>query len=76
MQQHGLGWGAKGSALCAVLSVLPWPCVCWQLGETLQVLLLPLKGLSDALFKLKKEHSWQIDSRLATFALGLEFSHN
>jgi hypothetical protein len=45
-----------------------------QLGETLQVLLLPIKGLADTLLQLKAQHSWAIDSRLLAFALGLDYA--
>lgn len=45
-----------------------------QLGENIQVLLLPLKGLSGELTRLKHENHWAIDSRLLAFALGLDFA--
>lgn len=45
-----------------------------QLGENIQVLLLPLKGLSGELTRLKQQNNWAIDSRLLAFALGLDFA--
>lgn len=57
---------------CSVVGLF----LCYQLGETLQVLLLPLEGLADTLVKLKQTHNWAIDSRLFAFALGLEFARN
>jgi hypothetical protein len=45
-----------------------------QLGENIQVLLLPLPGLAAQLERLKADNSWAIDSRLLAFALGLEFA--
>uniref|UniRef100_A0A383VNF6 Nudix hydrolase domain-containing protein n=1 Tax=Tetradesmus obliquus TaxID=3088 RepID=A0A383VNF6_TETOB len=45
-----------------------------ELGETLQVLLLPIKGLAGTLLQLKAQHSWAIDSRLLAFALGLDYA--
>ena len=45
-----------------------------QLGENIQVLLLPLKGLSAELTRLKQHNNWAIDSRLLAFALGLDFA--
>ncbi|KAF6258104.1 ADP-ribose pyrophosphatase-like protein [Scenedesmus sp. NREL 46B-D3] len=45
-----------------------------ELGETLQVLLLPIKGLADTLLQLKAWHSWAVDSRLLAFALGLDYA--
>jgi hypothetical protein len=45
-----------------------------KLGETLQVLLLPLEGLATELLKLKDNNGWHIDSRLFAFALGLDFA--
>jgi len=45
-----------------------------QLGETIQVLLLPVKGLSAELTRLKEQNKWAIDSRLLAFALGLDFA--
>lgn len=44
------------------------------MGENIQVLLLPLQGLSAELTRLKQENSWAIDSRLLAFALGLDFA--
>jgi hypothetical protein len=44
------------------------------LGENLQVLLLPIKGLAGELERLKQQHDWAIDSRLLAFALGIEFA--
>eukprot|EP00882_Tetradesmus_deserticola_P017118 GHRQ01018320.1.p1 GENE.GHRQ01018320.1~~GHRQ01018320.1.p1 ORF type:complete len:246 (+),score=72.01 GHRQ01018320.1:92-739(+) len=44
-----------------------------ELGETLQVLLLPIKGLADTLLQLRAQHSWAVDSRLLAFALGLDY---
>jgi hypothetical protein len=38
------------------------------------VLLLPLKGLSGELTRLKHQNNWAIDSRLLAFALGLDFA--
>lgn len=45
-----------------------------QLGENIQVLLLPIKGLSAELTRLKEQNKWAIDSRLLAFALGLDFA--
>eukprot|EP00775_Hariotina_reticulata_P011720 gene11720-11864_t len=45
-----------------------------ELGETLQVLLLPLVDLATELLKLKQDNGWHIDSRLFAFALGLDFA--
>lgn len=38
------------------------------------MLLLPLKGLSGELTRLKHQNNWAIDSRLLAFALGLDFA--
>jgi hypothetical protein len=45
-----------------------------QLGENIQVLLLPIKGLSGELTRLKQQNGWAIDSRLLAFSLGLDFA--
>lgn len=43
-----------------------------QLGETIQVLLLPIRGLTQRLEQLKEERGWGICSRLYALALGLQ----
>jgi hypothetical protein len=45
-----------------------------QLGENIQVLLLPIQGLATELTRLKAKNGWAIDSRLFAFALGLDFA--
>lgn len=68
-------------ACCRVCLLPAVSCVCaaaaaavFQLGENIEVLLLPLKGLSGELTRLKHENKWAIDSRLLAFALGLDFA--
>ena len=43
-----------------------------QLGETIQVLLLPVRGLAARLAELKAARGWGVCSRLYSLALGLQ----
>jgi hypothetical protein len=60
---------AAGDLWCCCLSF-----AATQLGENIQVLLLPIKGLSAELTRLKQQNGWAIDSRLLAFSLGLDFA--
>jgi hypothetical protein len=50
----------------------PFPRSRRQLGETIETLLLPIRGLRRRLDELKAEKGWGVCSRLYSLALGLE----